>query len=63
MYVIYKADDEIFVCEESKEEEVLKKFFEEGKRNIDDYRRQISQECGVWIWMPMGTTPKRLYVD
>lgn len=44
MLVKYSGDDEVIVCARKNEKKMLKEYFEEGGRDIDDYDRE---ECEV----------------
>lgn len=49
MFIIYSSFDEILICTEEKEAEAKKEYFEDGDRNINDYDREVSNDCFVVV--------------
>jgi hypothetical protein len=47
--VVYESDDEVIVCQKSKEARMIAEFFTNGNRDPDDYERSEGQEA-ICIW-------------
>ncbi len=48
-FVIYTGDNEIIVCIPATEAQTLREYFIECDRNITEYERQESSECGIML--------------
>lgn len=40
MIIVYEGSDEVIVCEKKSEKAIVKAFFKNGGRNIEEYDRQ-----------------------
>ena len=49
MFVYYSNGEEVIVTTKSREPEMLENYFENGKRNKDDYNREVTSNSAVVI--------------
>lgn len=47
MFIIYTNYAEAIVCTPETEAETLKLYFTEGERNLDDYDREVRNDCAI----------------
>jgi hypothetical protein len=46
MLVVYEGADEVIVCEKKLEKKIIKDFFSEGGRDLEEYeRREVGSYC------------------
>lgn len=49
MFIIYSNDSEVIVTTRKKEAKMLRRFFDEDGRNVDEYDRTEDNDCGFQI--------------
>lgn len=49
MFVTYTGDDEVIVTISANEKKTVEEYFTNGGRDLDDYNREVHDDCGLSI--------------
>jgi len=48
-FVTYQCENEAIICVLETEHEAIDSYFTKGERNIDDYDREVLDDCAIHI--------------
>lgn len=53
MFIVYASNDEVLVTTAELEEQMIREWFEEGGRSLDDYDREVHADAAVAVTASM----------